>query len=343
MLRVLVFVESVHALYHTMTRHAICMSLCSCCATMFFLATQDASGKVVAHWRFQHAVSGDVAQPSQLIRDSSGNDRPDHAVGQPKYRAVELADSNLGVVFDGVDDRIAVPDHPLFYLPKSLTIEAFVQINKYPMSTAKLSHIVFRGDDRLSFDPWYLAVMESGQLKFLVTDALNKGSDVLSPEPLPTDKMLHVAAVFDDATGKQSLFVNGQMGALKETTIRACGKLGGDRPGIGIGNRQTHSNQGFRGMIAELRISDQALGPKGFLPFGPISHTVDPKHVAKERALARRLSTLGITKESLMRRQEALKLRHEREPKTPVAREIQDRIAGIQRDIDLLTRYESDP
>ncbi len=62
-----------------------------------------------------------------------------------------------------------------------------------------------------------------------------------------------------------------------------------------------------------------------------------------QRAEARRLSKLGITKAGLTRTQQALKRRHEREPDGPAAREIQDRLVTIQREIDLLTRYESYP
>ena len=49
-------------------------------------ARQVAAKKVVAHWRFQKGLNGDVANPSQLIEDSSGFDHHGRAIGGPKYR-----------------------------------------------------------------------------------------------------------------------------------------------------------------------------------------------------------------------------------------------------------------
>ena len=125
---------------------------------------------------------------------------------------------------------------------------------------------MFRGDDRLGFDPWFLAVLESGRLRFLVADALSNTSMLHSPEPLPTGKLVHVAATLDDRTGKQSLFINGKRVATIKTEIRACGALKGSGAGIGIGNRQSHSNEAFTGTIDEVRISAEALLPSQFLP-----------------------------------------------------------------------------
>ncbi|MEO8495806.1 MAG: LamG domain-containing protein [Planctomycetota bacterium] len=226
---------------------------------------QDAAKSVVAHWRLQRGLAGGVADSSQLIEDSSGNDRHGRAVGGPKYRSVNLPKSNLALAFDGHDDRIAITDDPLFHLTKSFTIEAYIQIDVYPGSAAKFSQIVFRGDNRMGFDPWFLAVRESGQLQFLVADALNNAAYVRSPEPIPTRQFVHVAGTLDDETGRMSLFINGKRVATTKTKIRACGALGGPGPGIGIGNRQVYSNHAFGGTIDEVRISAAALSPGEFL------------------------------------------------------------------------------
>jgi len=220
---------------------------------------------IVAQWRFHEGAGGAVAGASKRIEDSSGNDRHGRAIGGPKYCPVELPASHLALRFDGRDDRVFVPDNDLFHLTESFTIEAYIQIDQYARSATHMSHIVFRGDNRLGLDPWYLAITASGQLKFLVADAQNKASVVLSPKPLPKGQMLHVAATLNHRTGQQSLFVNGKRVATTESKIRVCGALGGPRPGIGIGNRQTHSNQAFHGVIDEVRISAEALNPAQFL------------------------------------------------------------------------------
>jgi len=220
---------------------------------------------VVAYWKFQKGIAGDAASRSQLLEDASGNGRHARAVGGPLYHAVDLPTTTLALAFDGHDDRISVADHKAFYLTKSFTIEAWIEIAFYPGSRQNRSFVIFRGDDRAGFDPWFLGLEESGQLTFLMADSLNNASIVRSPQPLPTRQFLHLAAVFDDEKGVQSLFIDGQKVATTRTKIRAGGALGGTRPGIGIGGRQDHSHQGFRGSIAELRITAKALTKSEFL------------------------------------------------------------------------------
>lgn len=183
----------------------------------------------------------------------------------PKYCPVELPESNLALSFDGGDDRVFVPDDDRFHLTESFTIEAYIQVDRYARETVGMSHIVFRGDNRLGLDPWYLAITASSQLKFLVADAKNIASVALSPKPLPLGRLLHVAATLDHRTGCQALFVNGERVATAESTICAFGPLDGRYPGVGIGNRQTHCGQAFCGLIDEVRISAEALNPAQFL------------------------------------------------------------------------------
>jgi hypothetical protein len=246
-----------------------------CCVGLALSATASAEelpethetdrSKVVAHWKIQKGIAGSTASSSQLIEDSSGNNRHGHAVGGPRFQAVELPTTNLALVFDGRDDRIAIADAPGFHLTKSFTIEAWIEIAYYAGSRQNHAFIVFRGDKREGFDPWYLCIEESGQLKFMITDLLNETSTVMSPAPLPTRNFIHVAAVLDDETGTQSLFVDGKRVASTKTKIRAGGLLGGTGAGIGIGGRQDHSHQGYRGSIAEVRITAAALTKSEFL------------------------------------------------------------------------------
>lgn len=220
----------------------------------------------VAHWRFQNGVKGTPAGSSHLIVDSSGNDRHGLAFGGPVFRRVELPSSNQALSFDGHDDRVFVPDDPLFHLTGSLTLEAYIRVEGYPGHALNLSYIVFRGDDRPGFDPFFLGIAESGQLVFLIADALNRGTVVRSPRPIPIGRLVHVAGTFDAETGAQSLWLNGERVAGTHTEIRPAGPLGGTGPGIGIGNTQTPSMQAFCGLIDEVRISGAALDAEQFLP-----------------------------------------------------------------------------
>lgn len=243
-----------------------CMAFSATTSAEEFPETQEGGrSKVVAHWQIQKGLVGSAASSSQLIEDSSGNNRHGRAAGSPRFQAVELPTTNLALAFDGRDDRIAIADAPGFHLTKSFTIEAWIEIAYYAGSRQNHAFIVFRGDKREGFDPWYLCIEESGQLKFMITDLLNETSTVMSPAPLPTRKFIHVAAVLDDETGTQSLFVDGKRVASTKTKIRAGGLLGGTGPGVGIGGRQDHSHQGYRGSIAEVRITAAALSKSEFL------------------------------------------------------------------------------
>jgi hypothetical protein len=142
--------------------------------------------RVVAYWRFQNGVDGGMADSSKPIEDSSGNDHHGRALGGPEYRSVNLPTGGLALKFDGKDDRVFVADDADLHLTKSFTIEAYVEIDADRESAARECHIVFRGDNRYGFDPWGLSVTQSGQLRFLVANALNETSVVHSPEPLPT-------------------------------------------------------------------------------------------------------------------------------------------------------------
>ena len=97
-----------------------------------------AEGSVVAHWRFQEGTNGAPASGADSIVDSSGNNRHGTPVGNPVYRWVQLPNSTLGLEFDGNDDRVFIPDHPVFQLTNSLTLEADVRINSYPTNAANI-------------------------------------------------------------------------------------------------------------------------------------------------------------------------------------------------------------
>lgn len=228
-------------------------------------ARPTAEPSCVAHWRFQNGVKDVAAVQNHLILDSSGNDQNGLAIGGPVFRRVNLPTGNLALEFTRDDQRVFVPDDAVFELPRSLTLEAWVRVDHYSMSISRLSLIVLRGDNRAGLDPWFLGVLDTGQLVFLVADELNRNAGVTSPAPLPLGRLVHVAGTLDDETGLMSLFVDGERVATTETAIRAAGVLGGEGPGIGIGNLQSGGPQAFRGLIAEVRVCAAALPPERFL------------------------------------------------------------------------------
>lgn len=219
----------------------------------------------VAHWRFTNGVKDIASGQDQVMFDVSGHDQNGLAVGGPVFQRVEGGSFGLGLQFSDDRQRVFVPDDAAFALTGSITLEAWVRVDQYIESPSRLGYIVFRGDDRPGFDPWFLGVRDSGQLVFLIADELNRNAAVVSPQPLPLGRLIHVAGTFDGSSGQLQLFIDGERVAGTDTSLRPAGVLGGPGAGIGIGNLQSGGNQGFRGLIGEVRVCSAALPSERFL------------------------------------------------------------------------------
>jgi hypothetical protein len=249
---------------HTVAGRTLLGLLLTSAAVPIALAVRPAADPCVAWWRFQHGVTNHPAADHQVIEDSSGNDLHGLAFGGPRFRRVKLPGSSLALEFDGGEhQRVFVPDDEAFELTGGLTLEAYVKVERRP---GFASQIVFRGDARGGLDPWFLRLCDDGRVVFVVTNDRNEASEVKSPDPLPLQTWLHVAGTLDDATGEQLLFVDGMEVARTRTAIRPFAVLGGEAPGIGIGNLAYGGNQGFCGAIDEVRITAKALAPAQLLP-----------------------------------------------------------------------------
>jgi autotransporter-associated beta strand protein len=224
----------------------------------------------VAYYRFEE---GQANQPATTILDSSGNNLNGAAVGGPIYQtSVPVnpihqtgATNNLSLDFNGVNQRIAIPDNQLLQLPHSLTLEAYVNAQSLLANGgANWGLIVFRGDDRSSLDPYFLGTNRNG-----VTFEINTASNAMVrvTAPLPLNQWVEVAGTLDDATGNMNLYENGVLVASTVTTLRSFGPLDpNEKPGLGIGSLQSGLiPEYFDGLIDEVRISDTALTPDQFL------------------------------------------------------------------------------
>lgn len=235
----------------------------------------------IAHWRFEEGAADAAASSAAgAILDSSGNGHHATAVAGPLYRDFAPIDPlpQTGVAdkrsldFNGTSQRITVADSSAFQLTHSLTLEAFINLRNIP-DTDRPHYIVFRGDDRASFDPYWLGVVKTGGktvVRFFIDNG--DGNILFIESPIQTNQWTHVAGTLDDATGAMKLYVNGQLKASITTTYRAFGSLNGANPGIGIGNLQSGLySQYFDGLIDEVRISNSALTPSQFLSTKPNS------------------------------------------------------------------------
>jgi hypothetical protein len=173
------------------------------------------------------------------------------------------APNQLSLEFDGVAQRVFVPDDPAFQLTHSLTLEAFVKpLPVLPPNSA--GQIVFRGDDNTARDPYYLVVVGSD----FYFDVQSESEEVFVKAPIPSfDQWHHLAGTLDDATGAMKLYVDGVLAASTVTSVRPFAVLDPTAlPGLGIGDVQSANySEHFHGLIDEVRISDVALSPNALL------------------------------------------------------------------------------
>jgi sugar lactone lactonase YvrE len=229
----------------------------------------------VAYWRFEDGVNGIPALGVNTIVDSSGNNLHGTPIGGPVYRSSVGANpipqtgetDRLSLQFNGVNQRIFIPDDRLFRLTHSLTLEAYVNLIAWPGGSVHGGQIVFRGDHRGGLDPYTLTV-HNHNLQFHIESEQLGGVDIEVPFP-GLNRWIHVAGTLDDATGAMKLYINGNLVGSRETTIRPFALLDPlNIPGLGIGNTEAADDQSFDGLIDEVRISDVALTPNQFLNSG---------------------------------------------------------------------------
>jgi Concanavalin A-like lectin/glucanases superfamily/Putative Ig domain/Bacterial Ig domain len=157
--------------------------------------------------------------------------------------------------FDGVNDRVSIPDHPSLR-PTSLTVEGWVRYNATNGLRAIAGKTVGSGDAN-SFTFYSF----NGVLRGGVGNASGPSSvfaiDTLA---LTTGRWYHVAFTFDEATAMQSLYVDG----TNTVSVMADRPTGYDTNAINLG---LELNSGayvwaFSGALDEFSFYNRALAPE---------------------------------------------------------------------------------
>ena len=229
----------------------------------------------VGYWRFEEGSAGSAATGTGTILDSSGNGFNGTSMNGPLYSSsvpvnpVPRTDAanNLSLNFNGSSQFIYVPDEPAFQLTQSLTLEAYVYIRSAPSGGDR--EIIFRGDDRVGLDPYFLGVA-NGNIDFNIENAQGLTTTVSTAIP-EYDQWLHIAATLDNASGNMGLYVNNTLESSIVTANRPFGPLQANQiPGLGFGNTEDANYfEYFDGLIDEIRISNVALTPGQFLDSVP--------------------------------------------------------------------------
>ncbi|HLK56603.1 MAG TPA: LamG domain-containing protein, partial [Chthonomonadaceae bacterium] len=167
-------------------------------------------------------------------------------------------------VFDGVQGGIRLPDTGKLQLTGSFTIDVWIQAVSFPERQNNYGMILFRGDDRAGWDPYFLGLQFDGQLHFRVTSETNTEAEIAAPIPL--EKWVHVTASLDAEGGKLRLYLDHKLAAELKTSVRPFRDLDpAANPGICIGNSSgfpnSKYNYPFHGSIDELKVYDYVVSP----------------------------------------------------------------------------------
>lgn len=169
----------------------------------------------------------------------------------------ELIDTSVGkaVEFDGEDDALFLPVHPLAGA-ETFTWEVYFRPDSSGAAEQRFFHLQVEGkEDRLLFETrlveggWYLdAFASAGESKPLVV-----------PEKVyPLDVWYHIAQVYDGKT--YSAYVDGELQMQADIALLPQGE---GRTSVGV---RINLVDYFKGAVRLARFTRHALSPEEFLP-----------------------------------------------------------------------------
>ena len=168
-----------------------------------------------------------------------------------------------GFLFNGVDGVVNLGDPADLAFTGSFTIDCWVETNALPSASQDWDNIVFRGDDRGGYDPYFLAIRSDGTLDFQI------GADAVNVTYLKTPAVLgllqHITCTLDGTSGDMRLYVDGQLAVETTTTVRPLQNLQSGIPGgVALGNSAgagTTYHYPHNGIIDEVKLYNAVVPP----------------------------------------------------------------------------------
>lgn len=191
------------------------------------------AGGLVAYWKLDEACNVVTAEDA-----SGGGARGTrlNGVGCTTDGRIEAA-----ATFDGIDDRIEVPDRPAFHFTNAMTVTAWVKPAQVTAPQTVLSK--WYAPDS------YTLFIGEGYFQFGV--ALQNGPTLGVRTPAVANRWTHMAGVFNGST--ISLYIDGVLRA----SAAATGVLQNSPMPINIGHHPSWT--GYRGALDEIRLYNYAL------------------------------------------------------------------------------------
>jgi hypothetical protein len=164
--------------------------------------------------------------------------------------------------FDGKRAGLLFGDLKPLVITDSMTVSVWLNLRSY-VNDGPGAQILFRGDDRPGVDPYTLAILSDGTVRFAVQNEFDRGRITMGDIPL--NRWVHVLGSWQSDTGELRLWINDELVSYQRTSIRPFADLDqGQAPGVGIGNVQNNHgphNQPVNGQIFDLRLYRGAFTP----------------------------------------------------------------------------------
>lgn len=198
------------------------------------------TGNLAAAYCFNEGAGG-------TLNDSSGNANHGILTNGPIWTVNGRYGSAL--VFDGIDDKVVVPDSNSLDLTTSLTLEAWV----YPTTAMNDWDTVLMKEYPASNELLYTLYANSNTNLPAGYIYINGEKEILGINTLPINTWSHLTLTYDGAAMK--LYLNGQLVQSKPQS----GALPVTTGVLSMGGNSIWPNETFAGRIDEVRIYSRAL------------------------------------------------------------------------------------
>ena len=229
---------------------------------------------------FVSGVYGTVQATPILISHWAGENNASDSVGANNGSLINGTNFTAGVngqafLFDGANDRIDIyndnegPENGGLAFTGSFSISASINVASFSSS---FGQIVFRGDSRAGFDPYFLAATKryinnqwTDGVWFNINNSSNQGAGIFAP--LSTGSFFDILATLDDTTGEMKLYVDDVLASSITTAIRPFKDLAlGNWFGIGNHPNGGSNHQPFHGIIDEVKLYNGVVAPFSSVP-----------------------------------------------------------------------------
>ncbi len=182
-----------------------------------------------------------------VVRDASG-----HGLNGRRVGATRTAHGRFGraLSFDGVNDRVTVPDSAQLRLTDGLTLEAWVR----PTSASGQRLVLLKGRGRGTAYGLYASDLRrpAGSVRTAVAATASSVARARAKTGLPLGRWSHVAVTFSG--DRVRIYVNGEWISSRRASGSIVAAAGALRIGGGVSTATS-----FRGRIDEVRVYDHAL------------------------------------------------------------------------------------